>query len=696
MENLWKKYGGSVQFVAVNMMETLQDLNNWLGNMPSGITFPVLHSTNWSIANLYASGMGTIYWPLIYIIGADGIVRGIYNQGILYAESELEGHILDVVYQRPPVSLELVVDVSSSMLSPASGGPTSDSKLTLLQQAANIVLNVLVDHGQTDDTMGLTRFTDDASEFVQGGKKLISVAAHSAQIKSEIDTLQQHVGTCTAMGAGLQRAFDTLVAEAANDRFVILCTDGMQNIEPKVTNVSGHYEIRNSGGWLCGGPSSVPEHPGVDITTYDTRVHTIGIGVTANYEPLLQDLADQTGAFYRGTNDPQNDLDLIYAVNLCNCLAQGSPAVVCHTTGTLIAERCQAVETFFINRTARKISVVLSWLNGRDSNLTFWLHAPDGTLVKLDRQLKTFENYCMATIYLPVQQHGKNVPSVGRWTMVIRGETEGGRGDYHAMVIAEDREVKCRFDYPRKVYCVGDILPVRMRLAESKKPVTRVTELVMERAEPRVPVAELMAEYKISRYELQKAMLGKRECASPEAQIHEKLRAMEATPRFAELLIPTRKRFSLAQGSLECKISEGEITIPVPLRQPGLHSFKLMVQCETPESGPICRTDIVSVLVGAGHADPKRTNVTVVDATEKNLTGTVLYLTPRNERGQLLGPGRGHEIKASSEKRSLDIHVVDYLDGTYQIEIPISKKAEKQKVPVIVSLQGKLIWKGTL
>jgi hypothetical protein len=235
-----------------------------------------------------------------------------------------------------------------------------------------------------------------------------------------------------------------------------------------------------------------------------------------------------------------------------------------------------------------------------------------------------------------------------------------------------------------------------MKLTESKKPITRVTELVMETAEPRVPVAELMAEYKISRYELQKAMLGKRECVSPQAQIHEKLRAMEATPRFAELLIPTRKRFSLAKGSLECRISEGEITIPIALQQPGLHSFKLMVECETPENGPICRTDIVSVLVGAGHADPKNTNVTVVDATEKNLTGTLLYLTPRNERGQLLGPGKGHEIKASSEKRSLDIHVIDHLNGTYQIEIPTSKKAEKQKVPVIVSLQGKLIWKGTL
>jgi von Willebrand factor type A domain len=711
MENLWQKYGGSIQFVAVNTRETVDNFKNWLNgidqiwtytdsngithNVPcagivGGVTFPALHGPG--IVGLYVSG--TYYWPLIYLIGADGKVKSIFDQGTLYTESDLEGHILDVVYQRPPVSLELVVDVSSSMLSPAPGGPSADSKLVLLQQAANIVLDVIEDHGQSDDTVGLVRFTDNASEFEFGGKNLIAMS-HISQLRGEITALPSFVGTCTAMGAGLQTAFDTLASEATHDRFAILCTDGMQNIEPKVTNVGGHFEIRNSGGWLCGGPSTTSEHPGIDILTYDTRVHTLGIGITANYQSLLQDIADATGGFYRGTNDPATDLDLIYMVDLCACLAKGSPAVVFHTAGTLSTEHCQAVETFCINRTARKLSIVVSWQKSQGTNLTFWLHAPDGALVKLDRQMKIYENYCIATVYLPVQQQGKKLLSVGQWTMVIRGETDGGGAGYHAMVVVEDREVKYQLDYPRKAYATGDILPLSIKLFASKKPITRISDIVMETAAPCKPLTSLLADFKVSRYELQKTELSRKMIAAVEAQIQEKLQAMEKEPRYAELLRPARKKLSLTKGELECKIGEGEITVPVALQQPGLHSFKVTVQCETAESGPICRTDIVSVFVGVGHPDPKMTNVAVVEAAEKSLTGAILYLTPKNERGHLLGPGWGHEIKATAEKSSFDVEVVDQLDGTYQVEIPLSKKA-RHKTLVHISLQGRLIWKGTL
>ena len=67
MESLWQKYGGSVQFVSVNLVNTQNDLINWLNNMTGGITYPVLHDPNWNITSLYASG--TVYFPLIFING---------------------------------------------------------------------------------------------------------------------------------------------------------------------------------------------------------------------------------------------------------------------------------------------------------------------------------------------------------------------------------------------------------------------------------------------------------------------------------------------------------------------------------------------------------------------------------------------------------------------------------------------------
>ena len=692
MENLWKKYGGSVQFVAVDIVQTLQDLKNWIAGMSGGVTLPVLYDPNRAIAGLYWTA-GTLYFPLIYIIGADTKIKSIYSSGTLFTESELEGHVTDVVYMRDPADVEMVVDVSDSMNSLPAGASSGDTKLTLLKQAANIVLDLFVAYGQSGDTMGLVRFTDNVSEFEFGGKKLLPIAQNETRLRGELAALA--TGTCTAMGAGLQTAFDTLVAEGTQQRFAVLCTDGMQNIEPKVTDVSGHLEIIDSGGWLCGGHSSTPPHAGTDIRTYSTRVHTIGIGLTATYEPLLQSIADQTGGFYRGTHDPQTDLDLIYAVDLCNCLASGSPAVVRHATGTLVAEKCDAVETFSVNRSARKLSVVLSWQKSECCNLTFWLRAPDGTLLTLDREMKTFEDRCVASLYLPKEQDGKKLDHVGRWTMIIRGETAAGHADYHMLAVVEDREIKCGLHYPRKAYSVGDVLPLTMRLPEARKSPYRVLDLVVESALLRVSPGELMQNYRLSAWELERSAAvraGSR--IDPRALLQSKLRRVEADPRMKGLLRPERRRLSLRAGTLECSLGEREIVIPLHLTQAGLASYKLEVVCESSESGPVERTDLVSVLVGAGPVDPKRSSAGVVKTEGKGGPRLTLMITPRTERGELLGPGLAHEIRVVIGKEPLEATVTDLIDGTYWVEI--SHPGERKEAPATVLFRGKTLWSGSL
>lgn len=629
--------------------------------------------------------------PHTYVIGRDKVIR----KDILGAVScdVLEGHVMDVVYIREPVDVEMVMDVSNSMNSPSPSDLGGDSKLTMMKQASTMITDFLNDNGQVDDRMGLVWFTDDATEYEPPAGKLLPVQINWADLRAQINA--HGTGTCTAMGAGLQKAFDTL-SPSTQKRFAILCTDGMQNIEPKVTKVGGHYEIIDSGGWLCGGHSSVPAHPGVDITTYDTRIHTIGIGITATYESLIQEIANETGGFYRGTNDPETDLDLIYFLDLCNCMAGGSPALAHHSTGRLYAEECEAVERFCINRSVRKITVMLSWKEYQGSKLTFWLYAPDGSLLNLQKEMKLFENHCLVTIYLPKQQDGAKLSHVGHWQMVIRGETRGAYADYHAFVIAEDRETKFCIDYPRKMYEVGDVLPIRIKLTEKEGPVSKVNEINMETAQFQIPLAELFAQYKASPYELiRETTIGKSKYQKEPVIL--KLETMASDHRFKKLLRPARKLLSLQKGSLECKIGDKEILIPVSLRQAGLHSFKVAIQCETPKNGPICRTDMISVFVGPGMAVPKKTNVSLMEITAKGLAGARIYVTPKNEYGQLLGPGLGHEFKVMVGKKSVEVKVEDQLDGTYQIELLIHKKAKtKKRVSINLMFQKKSVWKGMM
>jgi hypothetical protein len=596
------------------------------------------------------------------------------------------------VYLRNPVDVEMVMDVSDTMNYPSPADPAGDTKLAMMKQATTMITDFLKDHGQSDDRMGLVWFTDDASEYQNGlGQKLLPIQANWTDLKAQITA--QETGVCTAMGAGMQKAFDTLSA-STNQRFAILCTDGMQNIEPKVEAVGGHYEIIDSDGWLCGGHSSVAAHPGTDITSYNTRVHTIGVGITATYASLLQDIANATGAFYRGTDDPSVDLDLIYFLDLCNCMAGGSPAVVHHSAGTLISRACEAVEEFQLNRSARKISVLLSWKKSQGSNLTFWLYAPDGSLLDLQGAVKQFENYTMATVYLPKQQDGKTLAHVGQWRMIIRGETHGPSADYHAMVIAEDQELKWHVDFPRKMYEVGDILPIRLRLAELKRPITKVNEITMEMAHLRLPLTEILPEYRISHYELRKREKSGKSRKEP---LLLKLEALESDWRHREALKPVRTNLSMQKGSLECKINKEEIIIPVVLKQPGFCSFKIAIHCETAENGPVSRVDLVSVHVSAGSADPKQSRVSLFERTEGG-PGAQLRIVPRSEKGHLLGPGLSHEFKAMLGKEPLALDVEDLLDGGYQLEfISMAKEQEKAKRgPVRILFQNKLIWEGVI
>lgn len=172
--------------------------------------------------------------------------------------------------------------------------------------------------------------------------------------------------------------------------------------------------------------------------------------------------------FYLGTNDPSHDLDLIYFVDLCNCLAGGSPAIVHHHAGTFCPEECQSVEIFQINKSVRKITVILSWEKSLAGSLAFWLRAPNGALLDLHAEMKLYDAYTMATIYLPKEHEGKRLPHVGEWQMIVHGEIDGTAA-YHAIVIAEDPETHFIFDLPEKNFEVGDIIPLRMKLIEAGK-----------------------------------------------------------------------------------------------------------------------------------------------------------------------------------------------------------------------------------
>ena len=357
--DLWTNYEGhGVQIVIVHPDQVDRSiLEGWLANeINPPVTFTViLGGISWAdyIGDI-DDGSETIR-PHSFIIDRNNCIRKrYYGIGIdegchpgycrLHPEYDsLESSLLEVIYIRDPIDLEMIMDVSGSMNRPSPSDPDGDTKFIMMKNATKIIGDFLEQNGQDNDRMGLIWFTDDVEEYLDpiSGQKLLLIRANSnwADLTGQIDELI--TGNCTAMGAGLQTAFNTLTINGSDQKkFVILCTDGMQNVNPLVIKVpEGHYEIIN-GDAQCEPPSQIELAPsGTNIATeYDTCVHTIGVGITGNYHVLLQEIAYETGGFYKGTNDPGEDLDFLYLVDLCNSMAGGSPSILYHNTGNLGVE----------------------------------------------------------------------------------------------------------------------------------------------------------------------------------------------------------------------------------------------------------------------------------------------------------------------------------------------------------------------
>lgn len=698
MEFLWQEFQGhGVEVVAVNVDPWVQNAIDWLNGPDFSthlITFPVLQDNiTCDTFQSYSTTTGPIF-PQFYIITRDQVIHwsDIY---IGHSYEVLYKWLRRAIFTLEPVDFELILDMSGSMNNSPSG--TSDTKLDLMKTVSSSIINILgyLLEPMSNYRMGLVYFSDDANEYVSPtGEKLFTLHPSVNILPDQIEALE--TGNCTAMGAGLQMGFNTLdsLSTDSQKRVVFLITDGMQNIEPKVTQVGDHYEIIDSGGWLCSNVhSTIPANPGVDIKSYNTSIYPIGVGITANYVGLLQDIAIETNGVYLGTNDPWNDLDLLYYADLCHCLSGGSPAIVHHNSSNFNPKDCKVIETFQINNSITSFSAIVSWEKKLKGSFTFWLKTPDGTLIDLHRTLKEYNTYALATIYLPPEINGKPIQHTGEWQMIIRGETSGETASYHALVIAEDDNTHLTFTYPQKTYEVGDIVPLRIRLDDKNKTVIQPNNLTLETATPRVSIAQLLAEYKLYNQPIREQFNITPGIKTPNI-LELKLKALSNDPRYQKHLQPIRKKVSLREGSLDYKIIDNEIIIPILLKKPGLNTFRIDAHFETHCNDPIQRVSVVSINVDPGKADPERSMVNVIPISKKKVKGTLLNVTPRNTMGHLIGPGRGNQFKVYLEKQEVKCKLVDQLNGTYQFELLPQKKLPLKTQKIRITFKDKQVWAG--
>src|SRR5687767_3106100 len=185
-------------------------------------------------------------------------------------------------------------------------------RITVLDQSMGTFFGIWTTMGQfnPNDHAGAVFFGSASAPQMFGGNFLVPFSPMpNANLTSLISTSSTTAPRpisefeLTAMGPGLQSAFERFSDTSSNYRHIIVFTDGQQNVGPCVKPSSATVGERCA---LTGGAVTEPYTLNdVQLRTYGIPIHTIGTGsaVGTPYEILLRRIAFDTGGRGSFTSD---------------------------------------------------------------------------------------------------------------------------------------------------------------------------------------------------------------------------------------------------------------------------------------------------------------------------------------------------------------------------------------------------------
>jgi hypothetical protein len=367
----------------------------------------------------------------------------------------------------PRAAVVQVLDFSGSMLNPAC--PTCPSKLEVLQDSAELFIQLWGVLAGPGDRIGTTYFGSQVVSFSTGNQQLVE--ASSANLTALIGDLPQHTvvpANRTAMGGGIQRAIEaleTVDTVAIPQRHVIVFTDGMQNQNPMVVPGATGLEIRNDGPYPQSGVTpSVP--PRVLGSALGVRIHTVGVGAAPQFVGLLADIAQGTGGQTWITTAPDADLRQFFVEGVIAALQGNTPQLVDYRRGAVVGA---GSERFQLEKGLTRAVFTVSWKRG----------------TKLDARLERNG--------VDVSSHARIVggpfyrlfvverPAAGTWTLQLSGR----RGvAYEAAAIVDGHAIRSAVSVGRPILVAGDPLAMRVKVQVGGRPLTRASRVVVTVLKP--------------------------------------------------------------------------------------------------------------------------------------------------------------------------------------------------------------------
>jgi hypothetical protein len=568
-------------------------------------------------------------------------------------------------------AVTLVLDHSGSMGTPAC--PGCQSKQAVLRDAAEIFLNLWLAVAGPKDRVGITYFRTDVRQYAASGSGdvLVPVLPDTGALVADLQAQVATSSGLTAMGGGLQSAIlqlqgtTGLLQTVGPNRNIVLFTDGLQNVNPTVRQMSQGLMIADQQGSFDAGILARLNQP---IGTYGVRIHTIGIGpgVVQPSQAILETIATTTGGVSRFDTDA-SALQQFFVMTLMDALNTSSPQLVAYRRGTLAGD--EAVETFPVNAGVRKVVLKLSWPRG--AALDFRVEK-DGVDVTRNGRIIAGPFYRIFAIDLPA----RSVLAGGEWRLKIRGRPGVA---FQAAAIVDDHRRSARARFARRDYRVGDALEVVLELRDGAHAMrgATVTATVLR---PTDSVANLLAAYP----------------ARAEPPVRVEPLASAGQRAVAQLLQDERLWPRILPAAATVRLEDdgkGTYRATLPAATvPGIYTVVFDAAARTSGRDELRRAGAVSTVVRVGQATAEKSDVRVVPlATTARGREAELRLTPRDGFGNYLGPDQSAAVAVSVGDGAKVGDVRDLANGSYVVPIVLAERADPT---VTVTIAGEPLFAG--
>jgi hypothetical protein len=585
----------------------------------------------------------------------------------------------------PPASRAaavLALDMSGSMLMPACPGCPA-SRLDVLKDAVELFVQLWAAVGAPEDRLGAAYFRTTVSEFSSGNEPLPLLIDASAAIVADVRAQATVGSNLTAMGGGLQQAINRLGAAAAETRRVILFTDGMQNVNPMVEELSAdppQHRIAN-----------VPGHPGSNVSPTNpptrldqlggTAVDVIGVGAGEAFVGLLEAIADQSRGLKRFTVAPDDDLRRFFAEEMIDALRGFSPQLVGWCKGTF--DGGEQAESFTVGGAIRRVVLKLSWKPGEDAKAVSQVRVEkDGADVTAQGRLTAGSFYRIYAFAVSPQAADRLEAGRGEWRLRFSGKKDVA---YEAAAIVDETALTYGAAAGGERTLVGASMPLAVTLRLNGKPFAGPAEVRATVSAPEVGVGTLLATAAQPKGASVPAA-----GSEPGASIGERrLELLLGDAANWRRLQPLAHQVTLTSaGDGVFRGSFGPLTVP------GAVSVVFEIEAEPPGLGRVLRTQAVAANVRFGRADFK-TSEPQLETLQATADGrrVALRLRPKDAFGNFLGPDLGRRLRVDLDSGRVEPDVADLGDGRYVVRLILPQDVDPK---LTLTVMGEPFFEGKL